>query len=596
MAAPQIFIPVSGSRLFPPISNDFGSAEWIEAQKISYPVLKRLSLDTGPLPRWKEWAGLNLRPEQAITRFLRLVNAAIVSETKAEFRRADFLWRLVHRICSKLNNIQGWGADKVNEPNVSPAKEVVLNAHLAAFEAWQQSGAQQGKGRLQAHLRYLCRLVSLVTVSKEEEEGLLGQRLFNALTRAIEAKNWQQMEEIGQELMERFPQRFIYLKALADGYSERCVAEFWKGNDESIARKNAKTLNETIVQIERIRRLAPHCRHFYDLLGDLSSSRAVQFANAGLLSDAVVCSERARCYNPLSDDIRQLCQALSKALQTLQEQMKRAVANLGYRQQLNAKGQQLLAQAQAGFTPANRFNESDEAKEIERNGTIARAYWLWRWIGLGSHMPNPELLLRVREAVGDVFSRAAESPAHIKDLWLQQISEHSELGGVNASVVVAFLRARVEGKDIDEPEEDPIPTPLDPIGSLQIGVAGQRQKLEPFGLWVFSGESRFLKIASSFLICLMVIFAGLTVRDANHRSARLKSYEAMRTAMLNQDYETAMQQAVYFLGTPVFAEDAREPEVRRSYAEALVRWAANQSVPPSSDNIHLRDYRRLVRE
>lgn len=596
MAAPQPVVLKSYSQVFPPISNDFGSARWIETQKPSYPILQPLSVDSEPLPRWKEWTGLNLRPEQAITRFFRLVNAAIVSESKAEFRRADFLWRLAHRICPKLISIRGLGIDKANEPDVSLTKEVLINAHLAAFDAWQKSGVQQGKGRLQVHLRYLCKLVLLVTVSKEEEEALLGQRLFDAMTRAIDVKNWREMEDNGQELVKRFPQRFIYVKTLADGYAEQCVADFREGKDESIARKNAETVNEAIVQIERIRRLAPHCRHLYDLLGEFSSSRAVQLANAGLLSEAMLCSQRAQRYNPFSEEIRQLCQELSKALKTLQEQMERAVANLGYREQLNAKGQQLLKQAREGFAPANRFNESDHAKEIEKNGMIARAYWLWRWIGLGSKMPNPELLLRVHEAVGNVFSAAAGTPARIKELWLQQVNECPELGAVNGSAVLAFLRARIDGKDISGPAEDPIPAPLAPIGNLQVGVAGRRQKLEPFGLWIFAGELRLLKIATAFLICWMVILAGLAVRDANHRSTRLKSYETMRTAMLNQDYEMTMQQAAHFLDTTVFAEDAREPEVRRSYAEALVRWAANQSVPPSSDDIHLRDYRRLVKE
>jgi hypothetical protein len=116
----------------------------------------------------------------------------------------------------------------------------------------------------------------------------------------------------------------------------------------------------------------------------------------------------------------------------------------------------------------------------------------------------------------------------------------------------------------------------------------------PFSFWLWAREDKRIKFQLATAVIVALLAGGCAIREHSNRRARARSYSQLTQAVERQDYTAALEAAETFLSSAILAADSRADEVRRLYAEALVRWFASEPAAASTENLRLMRYRQLT--
>lgn len=195
----------------------------------------------------------------------------------------------------------------------------------------------------------------------------------------------------------------------------------------------------------------------------------------------------------------------------------------------------------------------------------------------------------------------AMKPGQVLTTEGQALKENAALGAkpaeeFRASRAAGQLRAAFEkalqaasAPAVGEPATS---TDLPPI--LAVSPIPSRQRDVSFSFWLWTLEDKRIKVQLAAAIAFTVLVAGLAIREHANRGARAISYAQLTDAVTRRDYAAALDAAETFLSSPVLAIDARSDEVRRLYAESLVRWFTTHPPDSAAETHRLGRYRSLV--
>lgn len=553
-------------------------------------------------------SNVGLSTEGKMARLYRMGRQARVNEEKRQFRRADFCWNTLRNELKSLLDTEKTQAESLQaHPDralyvTSVAQAVLVNAHLSAYDAWTSlADKAQAPVRQEAHLQYLHDCLPSARMSSDEQEQAIAVRMYERMHEAAQAGDWDIVRKHGNSLIRDFPDRLRYRLDLAELLWQECAKKL---NDASNPSERLLALNPVIKKIEELRSetIGRRERQLTDRLRDLYHIKAAQLANDGNISDALLACRKAICCDEYSQDLVELWQKLVESMQSLMSKAKEILGEIenmrarGLPQHLTVDGENLIAQAKAGFGPVNAFADSVECSDLERDAKVARARSLWARINLGPLPPDDDFVMRAVDAIVSAFAKVKSEPQQASSqVWASTVGADSSLSVLDSGRVNRFINARLANEDFAEPTSDPLPPRLEPSFKMNIDTGkAKRQRLEPIE-WLFDSGHRVLKIVTLAVLAGLALLSVFAVRDQIHRGVRDVAYADLRTAMVARDYNRAMNDAARFLRATTFAKDLRETEVRESYAEALVRWVQNQPTAPSSSDARLVEYHRLSR-
>jgi hypothetical protein len=130
---------------------------------------------------------------------------------------------------------------------------------------------------------------------------LVAAGLKDRIAACKSAGRWDSAITYATELLRRYPHEDEFVALKANLLFERAVEKLSKADSESAYERNALSLKQPIADLEQ------YCTQYsdrgliYELIAHLKHIRAVNLANAGLPSDALLSNEEALAYWPLDE-------------------------------------------------------------------------------------------------------------------------------------------------------------------------------------------------------------------------------------------------------------------------------------------------------
>ena len=575
-------------RTFPKVEQLYRAS----AENLLAPILD------APLGWVQRNAGWRLSVGDRVKRLFYLHRSAVEAEEAGNWKAADVYFFEVMAILKAAPAESGtWqalqeklGTSGVDLPELRQRvlEEVFIDAHCGFFNGYSQlQGLVKPDSRQFFHFDRIVELVDLVG-GGNRWIPLLASGFKDRIAACQEAKDWSRAVGYGDALLRRYPQEEAFVVLKANLLFERALATLDKGDSEWAAARNASALLSAITNLETLCSQYPDHALPYELIGHLKHIRAVNLANAGLPSDALLSNEESLVYWPiakaesdrqvLSEMMRNMIQARDTLLKEISQRPNTA---------LNSKGLQMKKQADAGFGPANRFIESDRAKEIRGKSNTARLRGIWKRMGLTPPTDRlDELTEKLITAVVSVKEKTGGAAEEIEQGWAQVTQDNDDLSNIPASAVSRFLQGGTEETSSGPEKGD---CPMLPILG---GVAGKER--EPIGIWLFSRQDLFLKAQAAVAIVLLLTASVITLQQYMTRKAREVSWSQVEQAMmLNDDLRTMAACESFFLTSPP-ESDSRVIEGKELYRAAMVHWFARTSGDLDSASLkHLERYHQL---
>jgi len=466
-------------------------------------------------------------------------------------------------------------------------EEVFIDTHCGFFNGYSQlQGPVKPDSRQFFHFDRIVELVDLVG-GGNRWTPLLASGFKNRIVACQEAKDWGRAVGYADELLRRYPQDEAFVMLKANLLFERALATLDKSDSEWAAAHNARALLNAIANLENLRSQFPDHALPYELIAHLKHIRAVNLANAGLPSDALLDNEESLVYWPITkaESDREV---LSEMMRNMIQARDTLLKEIGQRPNttLNSKGLQMKMQADAGFGPANRFIESDRAKEIRAKSNTARLRGIWKRMGLTPPSDRlDELTEKLITAVVSVKETTGGAAEGIDQAWAQAKQGNDDLKNIPAAAVSRFLEGGAE-ETSSSPEKGECPMLKVPT------VAGKER--EPMGIWLFARQDLFLKGQAAVAVVLLLTASVITLHQHIDRRAREKSWSRVEQAvMLNDDLSTVAACESFFSTSPP-ESDPRVIEGKELYRAAMVHWFARASGDLDAASLkHVERYRKL---
>lgn len=468
-------------------------------------------------------------------------------------------------------------------------EEVFIDTHCAFY-----NGYSQVKGPVKSDSRqffHFDRTVELVDLAGGGSKWLplLATGFKDRIAACKDAKEWARAEDYADELLRRYPQEEAFLVLNAKLLFERALATLNKSESEWVAERNASALQNVITELEELRSQYPDHALPYELIAYLKQVRAVNLANAGLPSDALLSNEESLAYWP-SEKAESDRQVLSEMMRNMMEARDTLLKEISQRPNttLNSKGLRMKMQADAGFGPANRFIESDRAKEIQEKSKTARLRGIWKRMGLTPPSDRiDELTEKVLTALLSVKETTGGTLERIGQAWAEVARGDDDLKNIPASAASRFLQGGTE--ETPSGTSDKRDCPMLPVVS---GAAGKQR--EPIGIWLFSRQDLLLKGQAALAIVLLLAASAITLMHHIDRNAREASWSQVEAAVMSNDDLSTMAACESFFSTEPPQSDPRAREGRELYRAAVVHWFARTSGKLDTASLkHLKRYRRL---
>jgi len=468
-------------------------------------------------------------------------------------------------------------------------EEVFIDTYCAFYNGYSQlQGPVKPDSRQFFHLDRIVELVDLAG-GGNKWVPLFASGFKDRIAACKEAKEWARAVGYVDELLGRYPPEEAFLVLKANLVFEQALATLNKSESGWAAERNASALQNAIADLENLSSQYPDHALPYELIAYLKQIRAVNLANAGLPSDALVSNEESLAYWP-SEKAESDRQVLSEMMRNMIQARDTLLREIGQRPNttLTSKGLRMKIQADAGFGPANHFIESDRAKEIQEKSKTARLRGIWKRMGLTPPSDRlDELSDKLVTALVSVKESTGGAAEKIGQAWAEVARGNDDLKNIPASAVSRFLQG--EAKETSSGSSEKGDCPILPVRS---GVAGKQR--EPMGIWLFSRQDLFLKGQAAIAIVLLLAASAITIQHHIDRNAREASWWQVEKAVMSNDDLSTVAACESFFSTSPAESDPRVTEGKELYRAAMVHWFARTSGDLDAASLkHLKRYRQL---
>lgn len=515
----------SGPRVFPSVADVLSDS----ATPSSGPPHRLLHAAT-QLHGFRVRSGWGVHLQEKVTRIIAIHRLAARSEARGQWASASYLWNLRDELVARVSD-EAWAASAracgfegdADEWRRRVIHEVVLDTHCAFYNGY----AAASSARAAEHLRRID-AISARELSKEERRRLLGpawdahvddRRKAGDLDAAIS----QAEQRLGDD-----PDRLTVQRAYTLLVFERATAGLTE--NEPLGERHAAALEAGITTLTGAIRAHPLMADGYDALASLHRLRAVQLANTGRLSTALLHIAKAQSYHAELPGLVDDDQAMTEMMRTLRAQMQEVQQKLAANPDLglSPEGQRLRYEAESGFSHVTAYRGTQQDLQIRAGAERARA---WR--------------LTADAAPSD--DGPAEAAAH--------------------------------------PEEAPV---------VPVAAAQKRSARDPLTFWLFTRRDPLLKSAMAAAIVVALAAAALTAKAALDVRRLESAWTHLVTTAGRGDDLQVVEAAERFLSMQSSAADVHVEEALELYEAALVRWFATLEGPLGDDALRrLEVYRRL---
>lgn len=591
----------SAVRLFPSISSFAEGSGWRRDPAAGSPADALIAAASRPLRRWQRWTGASLDPASRLTRLLATYRAAVEAEVSGRITRADFFWRGVLDQLPRVIEPEHWrtiartvcGAnipdDEIAELRIRLVTEVFLDTYTTFYAAYAQSEGRHH--RAFAHSAHIGSVLRIEPAAGTHAKQTFAPLLQAEIEKGGQAKDWHGALRAARTAMAYFPGELQYEDSVAYAIHAQAIDRLSDSNGERASRLNAAVLMDAINEIHTITQQLPSNSIAFTVTASLLHMRAVQLANSGALSQALVDVEKASVYNPQEKGIDETRAKLAELMQQRLKDVQDMLDELSRRPnaQLNAQGQAFLADATSGFKPYNQFVESDQRRSIASAAAYARAATLFRRVGLA--IPPHEELYAAEEELGSGLVEVLSSPPEVLEgiagAWSAVVSAQPALHKYPADLIHRYLSRRL----FEQEQKNEPPAP-------EITLQPARSSVEPLGPWLFSRNAPVAKLLTAAAVVAVAWTSITAVATAQRRAARDSAFARVEAAVAaKDDLRTIAAAEEYFKTTPAPEGDAtREAHALSHYREALARtFIRKPGAPDPNDLEMLRRYRTATK-
>jgi hypothetical protein len=588
--------PNADARLFPDVV-----AIYSPSSKISTSVL-------APGLTWiQRVAGWRLSPRGRLARLFLFHREAVAAEQTGNWKAADFYFiEILSQL--KVTNAESDVWDSLIE--IYPPQgarsdrkgfysrvidEIFLDTHCAFYNAYSRlnpSQKQDPKSRQFVHLEFATQLLELSQAPEEVRLAIVGCGLRDQMDAHARSEQWDNAVSSAAKLVNAFPNNHDFVQLSADVQFARALKILSKGDSETIQESNARSLERSVAGLEQLLNRYPDSAPLYHSLAELHRIRAINLANAGLASDALLANQKALTYWPLEAaqrDRLQLEELLKNEISQVGEMLKQVAQRPNA--YLNARGLRLKRQADAGFAPANNYVKSEEAKALSTKSYEARTLDIWKRVGLAPP-PNRwvERAGKLVDAMVVVQQATQNAPETIERTWSQVTRGDKDLAEIDGKLVFEFMTERAPADS--SPKVDESVVRVLPVLSISRGKGS-----EPISYWAFSHQDTFLKVQAASAILLVLLAIVFTFRQHVRERARGDAWAQIENTTLAGDDLGTVTACESFFSTSPAASDARARRARDLYRAALVRWFGRLPVDLDSTALaHVERFREISAE
>lgn len=348
-------------QFFPPLTPDLYA---LPAENSPF-----LQLATTRLSPLKMALGTGLTPIGQLTRLMMFHKKAFLAELAGEWKRADFYFDKCHQLLKEVSGEEdAWGQFKqkfrldgdIGQLKQQTISEIFIETHLAFFRSSEKDENLPEAERQRSFYHLECAYLLAVHFQDLIQDEIVLD-IYAQLFRRLYGRG----------------EKNRVLKLIQQGKSGKRFNAFLTASERDIvftsaleeltpkdANKNVDILKKAASHINLMHPELPDDLEWYNQLGLLYVRLAVQQANAGNLSDALLSVEKAGVYNPDLPGLPQLKIQLNDMMANLQAQMARVKRQLSYNQHLTGEGQRLMNEANRGFKPVEQFLNSEQPQDI----------------------------------------------------------------------------------------------------------------------------------------------------------------------------------------------------------------------------------------
>jgi hypothetical protein len=589
----------ASGRFFPTVVSLVSGVGW---RRSAGPGSAFLQIESLRLPWLKQWSGRFLNPVERVIAVLSAYRNAVDAEREGRFTRADFCWRELKRRLVAAWNGDLWRAAvavAVRDFEMAEAdgeavrdafiREVVIETLVAFYRVHAGAKTAGGHARASVSRQYAAEIFDICHASAEDVRSTLVPMLEAEYHAFANSKEWRRAIAAAAELARRAPGDIVYEDMLAYAIHADALHRMNNVSGEVTARQNADVLRRAIAEIEKVRGAYPANATMYTVLSSLFHLRAVQLANSGSVSIALIEAEKAAAYNADEDGIdetrKSLKELMTQRVAASKEMLARVKAMPNAR--LNSVGEVLRADASAAFAPLSIFEASQEPKAIAHAVAVARGKTLFRRVGLP--VPTDEALNGLAGGLWEIISAPPENAEAIPTAWAEAVGHRPELAGYPAETVNLYLQRRLFGQD---EKSAPAPPAIDTV------APSPRRSVEPIGRWLFSREGAFAKtlLAAALAVLLWTSLSAIGIRKIGvaHDAAFVRLEAAVSA---HDDAGTIAAAETFFRTAEVQRDSAREAHVMNHYREAMVRWFIRNPGRPDANALRrVAEYKRIAHD
>ena len=554
----------------------------------------------------KPWQRL-FNPKDDLELFGRLMythRMAFEAESQGQFERADYFWteaytglkslladaskwqRIIKSLSADCNPIEMGDSEKARFIFTS---EVLLDIHIAFYNG--QAHSESLFRRAFAHLDYLDSLLSLSDLTKGESYELLSPGLNDRLRLCRDAGDWKEAVKACRSLIDYAPDPDPYTDALTDLYAEYALS------NQSAGEADDSKLLWSITCLENMAKDFPHCLPAYLRLGQLYKLHAERLAARNQFANALLAAHKSLRFAPDLDEAQALCATLYQKIKDIQASADEACFIVASQvdSSLYLEASRIRSEALRAFAPSEEYLASGDALQAQNGYKLARAFRLWRSIGLASPTDNSGAVeIRLLGAAEELSRSAATDKANLETEWRTLAGKDQLLAGLDAAAICSYVSQH--GTDV-------LPLQLpDASASGQnapcLTVKQSRKQLpaEPLTYWFFSRKDLRIKAQAIAAIILLVIGGVLSLREWWARGTRDQAFLRILQSADQQQNLGVIEAAEEFLANPpLFGKDIRAQGVLDYYDQAIVRWLIeNQGQDKTDTENHLNRYKQLT--
>jgi hypothetical protein len=593
----------TSGRFFPSITNLAAESGW--RRDASSPGSAFLALADIRLSPLKRWSIRFLNPVERIAAILSVYREGLRAEKDGRFTRADFCWRELQRRLTTSWHADLWQAaveaarrdfkmPECDGAGVRNAftREIVIETFVAFYGVHASNKGAVGSSRARLHRQYAASILDMTNASPEEMRRTVAPLLENEFQACANGEEWDRGIAVASELVRRFGD-IGYEDMLVYAIQSGAIKRMSNAGGETTARGNAEVLRRGITELERVRGFHPSNVMVFRGLATLLHMQAVQLANSGRVSEALVAAEKAAAYNSdeegIDDTRKTLKELMAQRQEAAQVMLGRIAATPNAR--LNAAGEALRDDAMKSFAPLNSFVASNEPASISYAADVARGQTLFRRVGLP--IPDDDSLAdaenRLASGLWEIISSPPATISGISPAWRAVVAERPQLAEYPPETICRYLGRRIFGD-----EEKPAFVPP------EIGVhsSSSHPSVEPFGRWLFSREGVFAKglLAAAAVVLFWTLVTTMSVRRG--AAAHDAAFARVEAAVSTQDDVRTIAASEEFFRTIGSTRDVlREGHVMGHYREAVARSFLRHPGPPDSNAIHrIAEYKKIAHD